>query len=114
MRNLGREQYGQLLRQVVQGCQYRPHQADGPANKADLVELAATNHDQYIAGLDEEIRWRACEAAHRALERLDSAEFGRCLECGQEISPKRLRAVPWAEYCLRCQAGREQALPRAA
>jgi DnaK suppressor protein len=27
-----------------------------------------------------------------------------CQRCGEEISIKRLRAVPWAAYCIRCQA----------
>jgi len=38
-----------------------------------------------------------------ALERLDNGEFGICLECEETIAPKRLAAVPWAAYCVRCQ-----------
>jgi DnaK suppressor protein len=38
-----------------------------------------------------------------ALERIEDGEFGICLECEEEISPKRLTAVPWAAYCLHCQ-----------
>jgi DnaK suppressor protein len=29
--------------------------------------------------------------------------YGTCLHCEEEISPKRLDAVPWAAYCIRCQ-----------
>jgi len=25
------------------------------------------------------------------------------MHCEEEISPKRLNAVPWALYCIRCQ-----------
>jgi len=38
-----------------------------------------------------------------ALKRIDDGEFGICLDCEEPISPKRLAAVPWAAYCLRCQ-----------
>jgi DnaK suppressor protein len=38
-----------------------------------------------------------------ALKRIEDCEFGTCLECEEPISPKRLAAVPWATYCLRCQ-----------
>ena len=29
--------------------------------------------------------------------------FGVCLHCEEEISPKRLNAVPWAPFCIQCQ-----------
>ena len=38
-----------------------------------------------------------------ALDRLASGDYGQCLACEQEIPAKRLRAVPWARYCGRCQ-----------
>jgi DnaK suppressor protein len=38
-----------------------------------------------------------------ALSRIESGTFGDCLSCGQEISIKRLNAVPWSRYCITCQ-----------
>jgi DnaK suppressor protein len=38
-----------------------------------------------------------------ALQRMDDGSYGTCLHCDEEISPKRLEAVPWAAYCIRCQ-----------
>ncbi len=38
-----------------------------------------------------------------ALDRLDSGDYGICLSCEEPIPPKRLRAVSWARYCVRCQ-----------
>jgi DnaK suppressor protein len=38
-----------------------------------------------------------------ALTRIDSGAFGRCLDCEEEINPKRLAAVPWAARCIECQ-----------
>ena len=38
-----------------------------------------------------------------ALHRIDEGNFGICLHCEEDISPKRLNAVPWAPYCIACQ-----------
>lgn len=38
-----------------------------------------------------------------AIARLDEDVFGECQRCEEPIPAKRLNAVPWAEYCLRCQ-----------
>ena len=39
----------------------------------------------------------------RALGRIADGSFGVCLHCEEDISPKRINAVPWAAYCIRCQ-----------
>src|SRR6267154_1041755 len=46
-----------------------------------------------------------------ALRRIDDGSFGTCLHCEEDISPKRLAAVPWTPYCIQCQetADRNQA-----
>lgn len=38
-----------------------------------------------------------------ALRRIEDGSFGTCLHCEEEISPKRVAAVPWASYCIQCQ-----------
>src|SRR2546421_12242807 len=38
-----------------------------------------------------------------ALRRIDEGAFGVCLHCEEDISPKRLNAVPWTSYCIHCQ-----------
>ena len=46
-----------------------------------------------------------------ALRRIEEGSFGVCLHCEEDISPKRLNAVPWKPYCIQCQemADRNQA-----
>jgi DnaK suppressor protein len=45
-----------------------------------------------------------------ALRRIDAGSFGICVECEENINPKRLAAVPWTSCCIVCQeaADREQ------
>ena len=45
-----------------------------------------------------------------ALERIEDKSFGSCVHCGEPIQPKRLEAVPWAPFCLRCQGLQEKGL----
>jgi DnaK suppressor protein len=45
-----------------------------------------------------------------ALERIEDESFGTCIHCGETIHPKRLEAVPWAQFCLRCQGLQEKGL----
>lgn len=43
-----------------------------------------------------------------ALERLNEGSFGQCIQCGSQIGPKRLEALPWTPYCIDCQEKMER------
>jgi DnaK suppressor protein len=43
-----------------------------------------------------------------ALRRIADGSFGVCECCGDDISARRLDALPWTQYCLRCQEALEQ------
>ena len=47
-----------------------------------------------------------------ALRRLEENTFGYCFECGEEISERRLRALPFAVRCKDCEEAREVAQQR--
>lgn len=47
-----------------------------------------------------------------ALTRLDENTYGYCFECGDEISERRLRALPFAVRCKECEEAREVAEQR--
>lgn len=38
-----------------------------------------------------------------ALQRLDQGVYGVCANCQRDIRSGRLKAVPWARYCIDCQ-----------
>ena len=38
-----------------------------------------------------------------ALRRIQEGTYGTCMHCEEDISPKRLAAVPWTAYCIQCQ-----------
>lgn len=43
-----------------------------------------------------------------ALDRYNRGEYGECMECGCEVSNKRLAAFPMALYCVDCQEDNER------
>ena len=45
-----------------------------------------------------------------ALHRIETGGFGECVNCGEPVLEKRLEAVPWARYCLKCQDLQERGL----
>ena len=46
---------------------------------------------------------------NQALSRLDEGAYGYCLECGEEIPERRLRALPFAIRCKDCEEAMEVA-----
>ena len=60
-------------------------------------------HEQFIAISRHSHGRRTLALINAALDRLDGGEYGTCEECDDEISLKRLRAIPWASRCVPCQ-----------
>lgn len=47
--------------------------------------------------------WETRKAVEAALKLLDIGEYGICQDCGAEINPNRLEAIPWTTLCVYCQ-----------
>jgi DnaK suppressor protein len=50
---------------------------------------------------------RLLDQVEDALERFEAGAYGLCKQCGREIDPARLKALPYATLCLSCQQRRE-------
>jgi DnaK suppressor protein len=70
---------------------------------ADQLEevQAASQRALALCNLDRE--FKQLRDARAALRRIQEGSFGICQECDEDIHPKRLAAVPWATFCIRCQ-----------
>ena len=66
----------------------------------DEVQLAG-ERELAIRNLDREAN--LLRQVRDALRRIADGSYGVCLHCEEEIKPKRLDAVPWTKYCIRCQ-----------
>ncbi len=95
----------------------------GLSSREDIaIEKAADALDEVQYAGERELAIRnlareseALRSICSALTRIENDSYGVCLRCDAAINPKRLAAIPWAEYCLHCQeqADRRE-LPEAA
>lgn len=70
------------------------------ADALDEVQLAG-ERELAIRNLDRESN--LLRNVRSALGRIADGSYGTCLHCEEDISPKRLNAVPWTAYCIKCQ-----------
>lgn len=74
---------------------------DEPLERDPDDQSLQLENDDVLDALDESSR-KELASIRRALERMDSGEYGICAACGEPIAPVRLRALPTAEHCIRC------------
>jgi DnaK suppressor protein len=74
------------------------------------IERTADTLDQIQFAAARELTTRTLERqsellrnVRAALDRAAGGTYGTCLECDEEISHKRLQAMPWATLCIACQ-----------
>jgi DnaK suppressor protein len=73
------------------------------AEVEDPIDTVISSEGQ-AAALEEATRASdTLNAVREALQKLDDGSYGICIDCGERIEDPRLRAVPWARYCLRDQ-----------
>ena len=66
-------------------------------------DQAQLSHDEFVSLSLNNIDYEQLGLVEEALGRLTAGGYGTCLGCGDPIPDKRLRAVPWARYCVPCQ-----------
>jgi DnaK suppressor protein len=75
-----------------------------------LVDTALDDGDWSVVDLSEDISLQKL-SSHRetllkideALRKLQEGTYGKCEDCGEEISEERLNVLPFAIYCRDCQ-----------
>jgi len=72
-----------------------PLEADSSEQAVDLAD------DESLAGVSEVLR-REIADIRAALARIEDGSYGVCARCGNEISARRLEALPTATRCIDC------------
>jgi len=73
---------------------------DGSRDYADVAQRAYTKEFLYSLSAAER---RLLQLVDEARLRIEEGEYGFCANCGKEVQPKRLKAIPWARHCIQCQ-----------
>lgn len=66
-------------------------------------DQAQISHEEFISLRRNSMDYQALRLVQTAIDRIETGDFGVCESCEEPISEKRLRAIPWARYCVRCQ-----------
>ncbi len=66
-------------------------------------DQAQISHDEFVLSRMNGLDYRQLRLVEEALDRLEAGDYGVCLSCDEPIAEKRLRALPWARYCVVCQ-----------
>jgi DnaK suppressor protein len=105
------ERRREILAQVQE--KMRDVRAEGGAGEGQgVLDAAETSEADIQDDIEFALIQMKSETLHKieeALARLDSGQFGDCFECGDEISERRLRALPFAVRCKDCEEAREVA-----
>ena len=115
MRKREREKFRNLLLQlrkdITREIQQDIHEGrEGEAGDGrDTYDIASDERDREINLLLSDRERKKLQQVDSALQRVDNGEYGECEECGGEIAPGRLEAMPFTRLCVTCQSEFEQA-----
>jgi DnaK suppressor protein len=73
---------------------------DGQSDPIDWIQ-AMSNRDE-TANLVSRFSSTLADV-ERSLRAIDEDGYGNCIRCDRPIAIKRLRSIPWAALCVRCQ-----------
>ena len=103
------EQRQSDLRKIVARTEQDGREADvGTAQ--DIADRAANSYTKEFLFHQSNNERQLLQSVEIALSRISEGVFGECINCGNDINPKRLEAVPWTRYCIACQEKLEQGL----
>lgn len=86
----------------------RVGQAASDEGSEDIVDRANSAYNrEFMLALSDTERKILLEI-DKAIERVENRTYGICANCEETIPPARLKAVPWAKFCVDCQEKVEQ------
>lgn len=78
---------------------------DGVPDIGDMSSVAYSR--DVLFNLSETQRQRI-QDINIALEQIDKGEYGICMSCSEEISPRRMEVRPFSRYCIECKTDIEK------
>lgn len=73
----------------------------------DAYDVASEERDREISYLLSDRDRSKLQSIDQALERIEQGTYGICESCDAEITPERLKAMPFTRLCVQCQSERE-------
>jgi len=86
--------------------------AESPPDFADFKDVAAEETRAVVDEVALSIAAAELTQVVAALRRVDDGSYGECLDCGEPIDERRLRALPATPFCTACQSLQERRAAR--
>jgi DnaK suppressor protein len=103
----------QLLKQrdeLLQGINssYETCRELGQDGVADLGDMSSNAYSRDVLFNLSATQRQRIHDINVALEQIAKGEYGVCMNCGEEISPRRMAVRPFSRYCIECKTDIEQ------
>jgi len=69
----------------------------------DAGDYSHQSHEEWLFLNRNNLEKTLLREVEEAMARVRDGSYGICQECEEPILPKRLQALPWAKFCVRCQ-----------
>ena len=79
-----------------------------PDDFPDEMDTASSEVNLQFTGRLREREQGLLSKIDAALEKIVRGDYGKCMNCGEDIGIARLRARPVAELCIECKAEEEK------
>jgi DnaK suppressor protein len=102
-KNLYRTMLLKKRNELLVSAKSEPEALAANVQSPDVYEFAVRTAEQDVTAVTASLRSQLLKEVDNALGRYARGTYGTCEGCHEEISPSRLKAIPWARYCLTCQ-----------
>ena len=94
-----------LLEDIDQSIKKRNSSTWDVGDFYDAADIEKNRQLMHMLGEREQLKLKAIDDA---LRKIEDGTYGECEECGEPINKKRLKILPFAKYCVKCQSEIEQ------
>jgi DnaK suppressor protein len=96
----------ELLREVSES--YATCRELGQDGVADIGDMSSNAYNRDVLFNLSETQRQRIRDIDIALERIEQGEYGICMQCGEEIAPRRLEVRPFSRFCIECKTDIEK------
>ncbi len=94
--------------EILASVRREPEALQASLQTPDAVEFAVKTAEQDVTAATADLRNQMLREIEGALKRFAGGTYGECEGCRESINPNRLKAIPWARYCVPCQEMRSR------
>lgn len=98
------------IKSIARETSKSPREASGDlsAYTVHMADMAADAYEREVSinivSSEQEVLYQIDDA----LKRMEEGAYGTCQQCNKPITMSRLKAVPYASLCIKCQRDKER------